>query len=118
VLDGHPQHREANYVTAEALKQTGGRVRVLGYEVWSFAIPNVAVVIDEVMDRKVEALGCFALANKAVNYTWSTKGANMYRSRVLEAGTANYAECFFELPREEYIELVDRVRAVEIRMRP
>ena len=37
----------------------------------------------------------------------------MFHSRMLGAGTCRYAERFFELPREEYIELAGRIRAAE-----
>jgi N-acetylglucosamine malate deacetylase 1 len=113
LFDGHPDHRTANYILADALKSIGWNVRVLGYEVWGLCIPNVVVVIDEVIEEKLKMLSCFDFANKAVDYTWSTKGLNMYHSRILEVGVGKYAECFCEIPRKEYIELVERARKVE-----
>jgi N-acetylglucosamine malate deacetylase 1 len=107
------EHRQANYIVAEALKRVRREIRVFGYEVWGFVIPNVAVVIDDVMDRKIQALDCFETANRALNYTWSTQGVNMYRTRLLEAGSAKYAECFFELPRSEFVHIVERIQAAE-----
>jgi N-acetylglucosamine malate deacetylase 1 len=115
ILDGHPDHRTTNYIVAAALKQIPWNVRVLGYEVWGFCIPNVMVVIDEVMEDKMRMISCFEFANKAIDYVNSTKGVNMYHSRMLGAGECRYAERFFEIPREDYIELVERVRATEAR---
>jgi LmbE family N-acetylglucosaminyl deacetylase len=109
VLDGHPDHRTANYILAEALRGVDWKVRVFGYEVWGLCIPNVIVVIDDVMDQKISMLSCFDFANKAVDYVQSTKGLNMYHSRMLGAGMCKYAERFFEIPRREYIELVEKV---------
>ena len=83
---------------------------MLGYEVWGMCIPNVLVVIDEVIEDKKKMLSCFRWANTAVDYTNSTIGLNMFHSRMLGAGLCRYAERFFEVPRKEYIELVDRVR--------
>jgi N-acetylglucosamine malate deacetylase 1 len=113
VLDGHPDHRAANYIVATALKEIPWNVRVLGYEVWGLCVPNVLVVIDEAIEDKLRMISCFEVANKAVDYVSSTKGLNMYHSRMLGAGECSYAERFFELPREEYIALVERVRAAE-----
>ena len=110
VLDGNPDHRTANFILAAALKKVAWNVRVLQYEVWGLCIPNVILVIDEVMDLKIEMLNEFRFANSALDYTNSTKGLNMFRSRMLGAGICRYAECFFELPRTEYIELVERVQ--------
>jgi N-acetylglucosamine malate deacetylase 1 len=109
LLDGHPDHRTANYIVAQALKTVGWKVRVLGYEVWGLTLPNVLVVIDDVIEQKLQMLSCFDYANKAVDYVHSTKGLNMYRSRLLGAGMCQYAECFFEIPRQEYIDVVERI---------
>ncbi len=110
-LDGHPDHRTANYILAEALKAVDWNVRVFGYEVWGLCIPNVIVVIDDVMDQKIAMLSCFDFANGAVDYVQSTKGLNMYHSRMLGAGMCKYAERFFEIPRREYIELIQKLEA-------
>lgn len=115
VLDGHPDHRTANCILAEALEQVPWNVRVLQYEVWGLCIPNVVVIIDEVMDLKVRMLEQFRFANSALDYTNSTKGLNMFHSRMLGAGICRYAERYFELPKAEYIELVEKVRKQEAR---
>jgi LmbE family N-acetylglucosaminyl deacetylase len=111
VFDAHPDHRSANYILSEALKSIDWNVRVFGYEVWGLCIPNVLVVIDEAIEEKMRMLACFTWANSAIDYAHSTKGLNMYHSRMLGAGECRYAERFFELPRKEYIELVERIRA-------
>ena len=112
LLDGHPDHRTTNEILAAALREIPWDVRVFGYEVWGLCIPNVLVMIDEVIEEKLKMLACFTFANQAIDYVHTTKGLNMYRSRLLGAGECRYAECFFELPRTEFIELVDRIRAV------
>lgn len=111
VLDAHPDHRSTNYILAEALKGIDWNVRVFGYEVWGLCIPNVLVVIDEAIEDKMRMLSCFTWANSAIDYVHSTKGLNMYHSKMLGAGECRFAERFFELPRKEYIELVERIRA-------
>lgn len=112
-LDGHRDHRTANYILAGALRKISWNVRVFGYEVWGMCIPNVVLIIDDVIETKTEMLRCFTFANSALDYVNSTLGLNMFHSRMLAAGTCRYAERFFELPREEYIELAGRIRAAE-----
>ena len=111
VLDAHPDHRSANYILAEALKSVPWNVRVFGYEVWGLCIPNIVVVIDAAIEDKMRMLSCFTWANRAIDYVQSTRGLNMYHSKMLGAGECRYAERFFELPRKEYIDLVERIRA-------
>ncbi len=112
-LDGHPDHRTANYILAGALARVSWNVRVFGYEIWGLCIPNVVLIIDDVIETKTAALRCFTFANSALDYVNSTLGLNMFHSRMLGAGECRYAERFFELPREEYIELAGRIRAAE-----
>jgi LmbE family N-acetylglucosaminyl deacetylase len=109
MLDGHPDHRTTNRILAEALRTRNAPLRVFGYEVWGFCVPNVIVVIDDVMEQKLEMLRCFKFANSAIDYVHTTEGMNMYRSRMLGASECRYAECFFEMPREEYIQFVDHM---------
>jgi len=111
VLDAHADHRSANYILADALKSVPWNVRVFGYEVWGLCIPNVVVVIDAAIEDKMRMLSCFTWANSAIDYVQSTRGLNMYHSKMLGAGECRFAERFFELPRKEYIELVERIRA-------
>jgi LmbE family N-acetylglucosaminyl deacetylase len=116
VLDGHPDHRACNSILARALTGEKRRIRVLQYEVWGQCIPNVMVIIDDVIDQKMEMLACFKFANKAIDYAHAVKGLNMFHSRLLPAGQARYVERFFELPSEEFIQLVGEVEAAESRM--
>ncbi|MGO9229460.1 MAG: PIG-L deacetylase family protein [Bryobacteraceae bacterium] len=113
-LDGHRDHRTANYILAGALRKIPWQVRVFGYEVWGLSIPNVIVVIDDAVEAKTAMLQCYTFANSALDYVNSTLGLNMFHSRMLGAGECRYAERFFELPREEYIELAGRIRAAEL----
>ncbi len=117
LLDGHPDHRTANYILGAALKKVSWDVRVFGYEVWGMCVPNVILPIDDVVEAKTEMLRCFKWANNALDYTNSTLGLNMFHSRMLAAGKCRYAERFFEVPRKEYIELVEQTRASEARAR-
>jgi LmbE family N-acetylglucosaminyl deacetylase len=106
VLDKHPDHRATNEILATALADLRRSIRVFGYEVWGLAVANVLAVIDSVIEEKMQSLACFEFANSAADYSHSTKGLNMYRSRLLGAGQCKYAECFFEIPSEEFVRLI------------
>ena len=115
VLDGHPDHRMCNEILARALTDVGRQIRVFQYEVWALCIPNVALIIDDVMEKKEAMLSCFHFANAAHDYAHTTKGLNMFQSRLLPAGKARFVEAFFETPVQEYLEIVNAVTAAEQR---
>jgi N-acetylglucosamine malate deacetylase 1 len=116
VLDGHPDHRACSGIVANALASVGRDIRVLQYEVWGHCIPNVAVIVDDVIEKKREMLRCFAIANSANDYVNSTLGLNMFNSRLLPAGEARFVERYFELPRKEFVELMAAVNAAALRL--
>lgn len=109
-LDAHPDHRTAAVLLAEALRQIPWPVRVLTYEVWGLCIANVVLPIDHVIDTKRRMLESFVWANQALDYTNSTIGLNMFRARQLPPGVCRYAECFFELPKADYISFMDQLK--------
>lgn len=110
LLDAHADHLQTNRILARALADIPWKVRVLCYEVWGLCLPNVAVIIDDVIDLKREMLECFTFANQALDYTNSTIGLNMYRARLVPAGDARYVEAFTEMPAEDFIQLEQRLR--------
>lgn len=111
VLDGHPDHRACNAILAMALANLDTEIRVLQYEVWANCIPNVAVVIDDVVTQKEKMLECFEFANSAVNYSHATLGLNRFHSRLLPAGRARFVEAYFESPLSDYLEIVKTVES-------
>lgn len=110
LLDAHVDHESTNQILATALQRYGRPVRVLCYEVWGLCLPNVVVRIDEVIETKRKMLEAFVFANQAIDYTNSTLGLNMYRTRLLGAGTARHIEAFTELPSEDFIALEATLR--------
>ncbi|MDZ4257551.1 MAG: PIG-L family deacetylase [Gemmatimonadales bacterium] len=113
LLDTHHDHRTTNSMLASALQSIDRPIRIMCYEVWGFCLPNVVVRIDDVIETKRTMLEQFAYANQAIDYTNSTIGMNMYRSRLLGAGLASYVEAFTEVPSEDFMALVDRLDGME-----
>ena len=112
LLDTNQDHRTTNRILADALQGVAHPVRVICYEVWGLCIPNVVVVIDDVIEVKRQMLECFRFANSAIDYTHTTMGLSMYRSRLLGAGTARHLEAFTEMPATDFVELLSRLDTV------
>jgi LmbE family N-acetylglucosaminyl deacetylase len=88
--DDHDDHRAAAAAVARAAAPA---VEVLGYELWTpVALPDRIVDISEHMDRKLEAVRCYASQLEYWPYDRAVEGLNTFRG-ALFAGTA-YAEAF------------------------
>jgi N-acetylglucosamine malate deacetylase 1 len=88
--DDHDDHRAAAGAVAE---NVGAGVEVLGYELWTpVAHPDRIVDISEHMDRKLEAVRCYASQLEYWPYDRAVEGLNAYRGALFE-GTG-YAEAF------------------------
>jgi LmbE family N-acetylglucosaminyl deacetylase len=94
--DDHDDHRAAGRALALALAvgvADAPTVEVLGYELWTpIAHPDRIVDISEHMDRKLEAVRCYASQLEYWPYDRAVEGLNAYRGALLE-GT-RYAEAF------------------------
>jgi LmbE family N-acetylglucosaminyl deacetylase len=88
--DDHADHRAAAGAVARV---EGTRVEVLGYELWTpIALPDRIVDVSEHMDRKLEAVRCYASQLAYWPYDRAIEGLNAYRGALFE-GT-RYAEAF------------------------
>ena len=63
-----------------------------------------------VIEDKKYLLAKYKSQLSSTDYLNSTVGLNMYHSRTLGTGVCKYAEKFFEIPAEEYIKVVRRIR--------
>jgi LmbE family N-acetylglucosaminyl deacetylase len=106
VFDNHHDHRILNTWLLRTLRErTDFRPLIRGFEVWS-PLPATAVAdITEHMDRKREAMRCYASQQDAIDYTHHITGLNAYRAMTLGGRRARYAEAFLELPAVAYLEL-------------
>lgn len=109
-LDYNHDHRMTNFALAEALSELSNKPRIYGYEVWGLCIPNVVLIIDSVMEMKQKLLSYYASQLSGTDYLNAVTGLNMYHSRLFGAGTCKYAERFFEMPGEDYITVVNKIR--------
>lgn len=90
----HPDHRAANAVTSSVLAGDGvPSEAMLTYEVWTpLAQYEVVEDISDQMERKLEAIRCYASQLETFDYLRAATGLNSYRG-ALAAHTA-FAEVF------------------------
>ncbi len=110
MLDYNFEHRMTNYALAEALSGLNIKPKIFGYEVWGLCIPNVIVNIDNVITIKQNLLSIYESQISGTDYVNCTIGLNMYHSRSFGAGECKYAERFFEIPGDEFVEIVTKLK--------
>jgi LmbE family N-acetylglucosaminyl deacetylase len=105
-LDRHPDHRAANDVLLTATAGTALDFECRGYEVWTPLFPNCLVNIDETIELKKSAMGCYRSQLAEMDYLHHALGLNAYRSAALgsvaSGNTGRFAEAFHALALADY----------------
>jgi LmbE family N-acetylglucosaminyl deacetylase len=101
-LEQHPDHYAASRILLEATRGAALRVQCVGYEVWTPLFPNCFVNIDEVVELKRRALGCYRSQLGELDYLHSALGLNAYRSAALSGHSGRFAEAFCSVPLRDY----------------
>jgi N-acetylglucosamine malate deacetylase 1 len=103
LLDGGSDHRAVARAVAEVLDGAGKGPEVWGYEVWTPLVPNRAIDITSVIERKRAALAAHETAGKALDLS---AGEGLARWRSLQGfGGRGWVEAFLALDPAQYREL-------------
>jgi LmbE family N-acetylglucosaminyl deacetylase len=106
LLDDHDDHRRVN----ELLLTVAGGLRPSGVEVWAYqiystVIPNVVVDITGEVETKRELVRMWRSVSGNRDWAHYVLGMNAANCRYLPTSEPAYAETFFVVPIEEYLEL-------------
>lgn len=108
LLDDHDDHRRASHLLMVAA-QAGAmkaRPRVWAYQVYTSLPANVIVDITAVAETKRAAIARYTSQRPARDWGHYILGLNAYNTRFLHGNApGRYAETFFDLPFEAYIDL-------------
>ncbi len=83
ILEMHPDHRALGMAVVEAVRRTGGAIRLAMYEVGMPLRPNLLLDISDVVQRKQQAMECFASQNDRQRYDLDIAALNRYRTYTL-----------------------------------
>ena len=106
LLDDHDDHRRVNQLL---MAVAGGLelrdVEVWAYQIYSTVIPNVVVDITEQVQRKQETMRMWGSVSGNRDWPHYVLGMNAANCRYLPSKGPLYAETFFVVPIDEYLEL-------------
>jgi len=110
LLDDHEDHRRASELLA-ATYRTGlleYSPKIWAYQVYTCLPANIIVDITSVSDKKRKAIDRYISQKPVRDWAHYILGLNAYNTRFLEGNAEErYAEIFFELPIDDYIDLCD-----------
>lgn len=85
VFEMHPDHRVLGMAAMEAVRRTGGSLRLAAYEVGVPLAPNLLLDISDLVERKQAAMQCFGSQNEKQRYDLHIAALNRYRTYTLPA---------------------------------
>ncbi len=89
----HPDHRQASTLAVEAVRRAPGPVRLAFYEVGAPLRPNVLLDLTQTIERKIQAMQCFASQLAQQDYSRHILALNQFRSYTLPKDVL-YAEAY------------------------
>jgi LmbE family N-acetylglucosaminyl deacetylase len=104
-MERHPDHLAANQVLVEATLGTSLRFECRGYEVWTPLSANCLVRIDDTIELKRRALGCYSSQLAQMDYIHGSLGLNAFRAMSLGNPPGRFAEAFHVQELTTYLRL-------------
>lgn len=108
-LDDHDDHRQASHLLylLNLESKIDKKIEIWAYQVYTTLIPNVVIDITDVIDQKSEMIKMWYSQSATRNWAHFTLGINAFNQRLLPPSKRpRYAEAFFVLPIQEYLEYV------------
>ena len=108
ILDDHADHRLVNKMLVDIIDILPERVEFWMFQIYTTVIPNIVVDITDKMDFKKELMGLWKSVRGNRNWSHYIMGMNAANCRYIPTKDEVFAEGFFVLPRDEYVDVVDR----------
>ena len=107
LLDDHDDHRAANHVLYNVLKDIDLTLEVWSYELSGVLVPNVVIIITHNYDRKKELLDMYVSEESNRDMTHYCLSKNGTNCRYIPS-KKKFAETFFVVPVKEYLDLCNK----------
>jgi len=109
LADDHDDHRRSVELFYKSFKNVSPfRCEVWSYQIYSTVLPNVVIDITDIIENKLKLINLWESQRKSRDWAHYIRGLNAFNSRFLKTNQPRYAEVFFVVPAEEYLELCGR----------
>ena len=108
LADDHEDHRRTSELLDQAFKDASPSCEIWAYQVYSTVLPNVIVDITDVKEEKLRLVAMHKSQMAHRDWVHYISGLNAFNSRFLKTRERRWAEMFFVVPAEEYIDLCRR----------
>lgn len=108
LADDHEDHRRVNQLYYATCKAMTPHCEIWAYQVYSTVLPNVIVDISDVIERKLTLVKMHQSQMEHRDWAHYIRGQNAFNARWLKTSEPRYAETFFVVPAQEYLEVCRR----------
>lgn len=108
LADDHEDHRRVSELFYQVVKNISLSCEIWAYQVYSTVLPNVIVDITDVMDQKLQMVRMHKSQMEHRDWAHYIRGLNAFNSRFLKTNEPRFAEMFFVVPAQEYLEICKR----------
>lgn len=107
LFDDHDEHRRANELLLKAHDRglLSKKIEIWGYQVYTALPGNVVIDITDVSSAKADVIRGWESQMRTRDWAHYMLGLNAFNCRFLKSRKVAYAECFFVLPLQDYIDL-------------
>ena len=109
VFDGHLDHIYTNKLISNIFIKNSKKIDFWAYQIYSSIPANVIVDITSIVEYKFNLMSMYKSQLENFDFINWNRGLNAWNSKLLESKKSKYAECYFVVPFDRYIELCDEL---------
>ncbi len=105
IFDGHLDHIYTNKLISNVFIKNNKKIDFWAYQIYSSIPANVIVDITSIVEYKFNLMSMYKSQLENFDFINWNRGLNAWNSKLLESKKSKYAECYFVVPFDQYIEL-------------
>jgi N-acetylglucosamine malate deacetylase 1 len=107
IFDEHDDHVYTNKLISQVFFKNSQKVDFWAYQIYSSMPANVIIDITSIIEQKFDLMSMYKSQLNDFDFINWNKGLNAWNSRYLKSKKGKYAEQYFVVPFDQYIEICD-----------
>jgi LmbE family N-acetylglucosaminyl deacetylase len=107
IFDEHDDHVHTNKLISQVFFKNSKKVDFWAYQIYSSMPANVIIDMTSIIEQKFDLMSMYKSQLNDFDFINWNKGLNAWNSRYLKSKKSKYAEQYFVVPFDQYIEICD-----------